>query len=203
MGKAARLFDHFVDRQDSPNGRTNYGRPWTIKQIQDEIEGGHKIKAETWRDWARRLKKFGYIDTKTVRFGHTVRGFTVTILNPKKWALQMNLPFEERRKILEFGAGRPAETGSRNRSCNEKDSPPKPLERSTVRHRELSSAMRSLENQLAKAERLRKEIGNILGAYTGGNFPEHTQLKLEELTLELRVTHEVIHEYELRLKAAG
>jgi hypothetical protein len=63
--------------------------------------------------------------------------------------------------------------------------------------------MQTLQNQLAKAERLRGEIGNILGTYPSGNLPDHKEQQLRDLTLELNLTHEVIHEYELRMKAAG
>jgi hypothetical protein len=218
MGKAAVLFCHFVDRQDSPDGRTNYGRPWKYEQLQREIKNGSKIPKGTLRNWVRRLKKFGYIDTKVVRFGRTVTGFTVRIMDPKKWAVQLNLQFEPRNKIVEFG------TGSRNRSSGKEASPGDRTDRtvrhqlsggsSTVEHRTpkakaasstlapRSSALRTLENQRQKAARLERWISCTLELFPS-RIPQHVQEKLREQRNELEMTRDVIHEYELRLKAVS
>jgi hypothetical protein len=102
------------------------------------------------------------------------------------------------------------ETGSRNRSHKEGNCPPKPLERGTARHRSSgephsaphSNALQTLENQRQKSARIEREISQLLEAYPG-HLPERVSEKVRGLMSELGMTRAVVHEYELRMKAAG
>jgi hypothetical protein len=102
------------------------------------------------------------------------------------------------------------ETGSRNRSHKEGNYPPKSLERGTARHRSngeprsapRSNSLQTLENQREKAARIEREISQLLEAYPG-HLPERVSEKMRGLVLDLRMTRDVVHEYELRMKAAG
>jgi hypothetical protein len=222
-GKAKGLFEYFISRQTNPDGKVNYGRPMTYAQIQREIENGAQIPRRTLSRWVARLREKKYIETEIVRHGRTVLGFTVKILNPKKWALQLKLPFAQRANIVEIG------TGSRNRSEGKKEALPpvaSPEHHRTVRHRlsggsstvehrtpkakaasstlaPRSSALQTLENQRQKAARLEREIREIFSCYAGSELPQHKIDQLRQLRNELNLTRDVIHEYELRQKAVS
>jgi hypothetical protein len=91
MGKAARLFDHLVHRQTSPDGTVSYGKTMTYAELSNEFPGAPPRR--TLQRWMGKLREGGYARTTAVRLSHITLGFTVKILAPKKWATQLGLPF--------------------------------------------------------------------------------------------------------------
>ena len=120
-------------------------------------------------------------------------------------------------RVIEIGPG------SRLRSGGKKTSPPTTPDSRTDRHRldvsgsnaerlparkkaaGSSPASRSkiLEGQWQKARRLAREIESLLERDCSTPLNADGLAKLNELRLELNLTNDVIHQYELQLKAAS
>ena len=101
-------------------------------------------------------------------------------------------------EVIEIG------TGSRRRSQGKAEGKTCSAKTGTDRHRNRCAGEIVLGNQIEKAARLEREIRELLAVQDGGRvMADQTTEKLRELTIELNLTRDVIHEYELRLRAVG
>jgi hypothetical protein len=93
-----------VNWQTDEDGRVFYGKPITYGWIQRKFPGS---KLRNLERWTARLRAAGYIATK--RYQH---GFTVRVLNQKKWPVhQMSLFHGE---PVCISSGKRAEVGAQN-----------------------------------------------------------------------------------------
>jgi hypothetical protein len=99
IGSALPLFLFFVDRQTDPSGMVWYGRPITYEWISEELGG---FPERRLRDWNQRLQREDYVAIQLVMYG----GMRVQVLRPKKFAVQLAMPFPQ---VVENLEGKPVE----------------------------------------------------------------------------------------------
>lgn len=105
MGKAVYLHDFLVDHQTDADGRVNYGKPIWYGWIQRQFPGS---KRRTLQRWMARLIDGGYIAYHDCG----PRGFTVRILNQKKWPTAGQLPLFPPAQPVCITSGKVVEAGA-------------------------------------------------------------------------------------------
>lgn len=76
------LWNYFMQKQRTADGRVNYGQPMTYAQISLEIPNAPSPR--TLSRWVGKFRQEGYIETRVCRVGGTAIGFTVRILKDRR-----------------------------------------------------------------------------------------------------------------------